>query len=73
MKGFHASALIPTGLTVESIAHGDTETIITVRSAQRSARCPGCGSASSRSHSRYRRHLSDLPLAGRSVRLHLLA
>ncbi|WP_366927408.1 transposase family protein [Martelella sp.] len=33
------------------------------------SRCPSCGTRSERIHSRYHRRLSDLPIAGKSVRL----
>ena len=36
-----------------------------------SARCPVCGRHSRRVHSRYVRHVADLPLAGIAVTLHL--
>ncbi|WP_354236457.1 MULTISPECIES: transposase family protein [unclassified Bradyrhizobium] len=35
--------------------------------------CPGCGTSSGRIHSRYQRRLTDLPLAGRQVRLVVVA
>jgi transposase len=35
------------------------------------ARCPGCAVSSSSIHSRYQHHLTDLPWAGRLVRLQL--
>jgi len=35
--------------------------------------CPGCGASSGRIHSRYQRRLTDLPLAGRPVRLTVVA
>lgn len=40
-----------------------------VRAAFPAARCPRCGSASSRTHGGYRRTLTDAPLAGRRVRI----
>src|SRR6516165_3273325 len=36
------------------------------------ASCPDCGSDARRVHSRYTRHLADLPCFDRSVRLHVL-
>lgn len=44
-----------------------------IRGTGRSSACPECGVPASRVHSRYQRRLSDLPLAGRPVRLILLA
>jgi transposase len=37
------------------------------------SQCPACGTISGRIHSRYSRRLADLPIAGRRVRLVLLA
>jgi zinc-finger of transposase IS204/IS1001/IS1096/IS1165 len=42
---------------------------ITVTSTQTSAICPLCGSEASRVHSRYMRHIADLPCGGRQVHL----
>jgi len=47
--------------------------VITVRAVSRANTCPGCGTRSERIHSRYRRHLADLPIAGRPVRLLVMA
>ncbi|MCW0191777.1 MAG: ISL3 family transposase [Rhodococcus sp.] len=66
-------AFVPRGFVVEDAVVGGARTRITVRHASRSSPCPGCGTPSSRVHSRYRRHLADLPLAGRSVELVVLA
>src|SRR5271155_3368349 len=48
-------------------------TVITVRYSSRVSPCPGCGASSERVHSRYLRRLTDLPLAGRPVRLVVVA
>jgi hypothetical protein len=48
-------------------------TVITVRHHSGAAPCPGCGAHSGRVHTRYLRRLSNLPLAGRPVRLVLVA
>lgn len=45
---------------------------MTVRLASEASACPDCGASSKRVHSRYRRQLADLPIAGRPVRLELL-
>ncbi|MGN8119810.1 transposase family protein [Labrys sp. 22185] len=42
---------------------------ITVHAKSHDSPCLGCGTRSSRIHSRYYRRLTDLPLSGRSVRL----
>jgi transposase IS204/IS1001/IS1096/IS1165 family protein len=47
--------------------------MITIRSMAKVSACPGCGSPSERVHSRYRRWLADLPIAGRPVHLIVLA
>lgn len=67
------SALVPIGFVVESAAYDGTTTVITVRRASRSGDCPQCGTCSERMHSRYLRRVADLPLAGRPVRLLVLA
>lgn len=43
--------------------------MITVRPVGTASACPGCGIRSERIHSRYRRLLADLPMAGKPVRL----
>lgn len=69
----HPSALVPPGFVVESAIHDGTATVITVRPTGDTSLCPGCKSSSGRIHSRYQRCLSDLPLAGRPVRLMVVA
>jgi hypothetical protein len=64
--------LIPSGFIVDQASHDGAELRITVRHQARSGLCPGCGAQSGRVHSRYQR-LADLPMAGRPVRLLLLA
>jgi transposase len=44
---------------------------VLVESVGASACCPRCGRSSPRVHSRYVRHLADVPWHGRSVQLHL--
>ena len=48
-------------------------TVITVRRASSLSSCPGCGMSLGRIHSRYLRRVADLPLAGRPVRLVVMA
>jgi transposase len=67
--GLRISSLVPSGLIVESVNDSLDSVILTVRSATGAARCPLCGSASRRIHSRYTRQVADLPSAGRRVRL----
>ena len=65
------SSLIPGGLRVDRTAEANHEVHVTAASAACCALCPTCQSPSQRVHSRYVRHVLDLPCAGRSVRLHL--
>src|SRR3954451_11990824 len=69
MQGFRPSALVPRGFVVVHATNDDAGTLITARSMSRTSACPGCGRNARRVHSRYRRRLADLPMAGRSVRL----
>jgi transposase len=48
-------------------------TAITVRHMIKTSRCPDCTAIAERIHSRYLRRLADLPLAGRQVRLVVVA
>ena len=67
------AALVPDGFEVASAVCDGATAVITVRHISKANPCPGCGASSERVHSRYLRRLSDLPLAGRSVRLVLIA
>jgi len=49
----------------------DTQLSRTLQSVAPEATCPQCQVASRRVHSRYKRHLWDLPVGTRSVCLHL--
>ncbi len=66
---FRASALVPRGFAVDDVTSDGTSALITVGSTESTSICPGCGTRSGRVHSRYRRRLADLPIAGRPVRL----
>ena len=68
-----ASALVPRGFVVSETANDGDSTLITVRPTSEASACPGCGTRSDRVHSRYRRHLADLPISGHPVRLMVLA
>lgn len=68
-KALHPSSLIPPGFAMVSAMSEDGRTTIVVRSTSRSSFCPLCRTVSRRIHSHYRRHIADLPLAGRSVLL----
>ena len=67
------AALVPDGFEVASAVCDGATAVITVRHISKANPCPGCGASSERVHSRYLRRLSDLPLAGRSVRLVVIA
>ncbi|MCK1335608.1 ISL3 family transposase, partial [Bradyrhizobium sp. 38] len=72
-RALRPSALIPPGFDVESAVCDGATTVITVRPRSDKSLCPGCGASSGRIHSRYQRCLTDLPLAGRPVRLVVVA
>jgi len=64
-----ASALVPRGFLVEEAISEGAELVISVRPITMTSACPGCGKPANRVHSRYRRSLADLPVAGHCVRL----
>ncbi|MEF2559261.1 ISL3 family transposase [Aurantimonas sp. C2-5-R2] len=66
------SSLIPAGLSVERFEVVDSVLLVTALARTRDSACPSCGSPSRRLHSRYVRCVSDLPSAGRPVRLLLV-
>jgi transposase len=72
-QALRPSALVPPGFEVVSAVGDGAMTVITVRYSRRASPCPGCGARSERVHSRYLRRLTDLPLAGRPVRLVVVA
>ena len=72
-RALRPSALVPRGFDVESAFCDGATTVITVRPTSDTSLCPGCGASSGRIHSRYQRRLTDLPLAGRQVRLVVVA
>ena len=72
-QALRPSALVPHGFEVASAVCDGATTVITVRHISNANSCPGCGTSSERVHSRYLRRLSDLPLAGRPVRLVIIA
>lgn len=72
-KALRPSALVPPGFEVVSAVGDGAMTVITVRHGSRASPCPGCGARSERIHSQYLRRLTDLPLAGRPVRLVVVA
>ena len=72
-QALRRSSLVPAGFVVESAFCNADRTVITVRPSQSVGRCPSCGTASRRVHSRYRRRVRDLPLSGRMVELVVIA
>ena len=67
------STLVPRGFVVDAAVNDCEATLITVRPESKMGACPGCGTGSARIHSRYPRRLADLPMAGRPVRLIVVA
>ena len=72
-QALRPSALVPRGFAVDGATSDGAGLVIAVRSVSRASTCPNCGTTSKRVHSRYRRRLADLPMAGRPVRLVVLA
>jgi transposase len=72
-QALRPSTLVPRGFVVDGASSDDAGLVITVRSESRASNCPGCGTNSERIHSRHRRCLADLPVAGRPVRLVVVA
>jgi transposase len=66
-----ASFLIPPSLHVQALLLGDDGVTIRAAAEATDVRCPVCGEAADRVHSRYRRTLADLPWARFAVRFHL--
>ena len=70
---FRAATLVPRGFVVDDAASDEAGALIMVRPVAVVSACPGCGTQSGHVHSRYRRRLADLPIAGRPVRVVVLA
>jgi hypothetical protein len=69
---FQISSLVPSGLVFDGVSDSTDSLILSVRSEAAEAECPLCATVSRRIHSRYVRHVADLPSAGRKVHLRLL-
>jgi hypothetical protein len=54
-------------VVIDDIDCVDGAVVIAAHPRARGSRCRRCGRVSTRVHSRYRRHLADLPVAGRPV------
>jgi transposase len=72
-QALQRSSLVPRGFVVESAYYEGDKAVIAVRASGSVRRCPSCGTVSRRVHSRYRRHVTDLPLSGRIVQLLVIA
>src|SRR5580692_9748896 len=72
-QALQRSSLVPSGFVVESAYYQGNKAIIAVRASGSVGLCPSCGTVSRRVHSRYRRHVTDLPLSGRIVQLLVIA
>jgi hypothetical protein len=72
-RALQRSSLVPSGFVVERAYYQGNKAIIAVRASGSVGLCPSCGTVSRRVHSRYRRHVTDLPLSGRIVQLLVIA
>ena len=70
---FRPSTLVPRGLALDGVSTDDAGVVVAVHATSRGSTCPECGRVSERVHSRYRRRLADLPMAGRPVRIVVMA
>ena len=70
-RQLRTSGLVRRGFVIETTAWNEEGLLISARPSATMARCPDCGMASDRVHSRYERRLADLPMSGRRVRLAL--
>jgi transposase len=64
-----ASLFWPEDLDLIGIMRSGTMLVVELESRQRTPSCPSCGAVSRRVHSRYARHLRDLPCVGHALRL----
>ena len=69
MRHTSFQAVSPAGLVIDTVTTETDRILIAAHAAARSAACPDCDMTSARVHSRYARHLLDLPSHGRSVYL----
>jgi transposase len=60
-------------LQLEQVVIQPDAVVFVLRTRGATAVCPDCRQASTRVHSRYRRHLTDLPAQGRAIQFQLLA
>ena len=69
---FRILSLIPGGFVVQGVDRTEDSVVVEAQSEARAVTCPICGFLSRRIHSRYIRHVSDLPCSGRRVQLHVM-
>jgi transposase len=69
---FEISSLVPSDLVFDGVSDSTDSLILSVRSETAEAECPLSATVSRRIHSRYVRHVADLPSVGRKVHLRLL-
>ncbi len=62
---------LPQGLRITTIERQDTVLMVEALSERPLTCCPLCGQTSEEVHSRYRRHLKDLPCCGQQIRITL--
>jgi transposase len=60
-------------LQLEKVVLEPQTVVFVLRTSDATATCPDCRQQSRRVHSRYRRHLTDLPTQGRAIRVQLRA
>lgn len=70
---FPTSSLVPPNMVLESVVEEGDGRSVTAHARATTGACPLCGSESRRVHSRYLRHVADLPCVGRKVRLRVVA
>jgi transposase len=72
MMDLKPALALPKGFLLVGLEKMDEILTLTVVSTQRFPCCPLCGTASTRVHSSYTRHVSDLPCGGQPLRLLIL-
>ena len=60
-------------LSITSVDHDDSSIYIKMRSKTHSSKCPECGQETKTYHGTYLRKVQDLPILGKTARLHITA
>ena len=60
-------------LSITSVDHDDSSVYIKMRSKTHSSRCPECAQETETYHGTYLRKVQDLPILGKTTRLHITA